>query len=147
MKYIIIHMKGNQRPEAWGSLTALCEAHDLPYHSIKGKGFPIHYGDSIIEKVKYNSISKVNLFRLDDYQDQNGDLVGFFVSYEQAKTWMDQRAKPESNQPSFPFYQITEFRTALPVKFSKATNRHEIDNALIHWEKGEILHNYYFKIQ
>ena len=46
MKHILILQRNNEL-ETWGSLTALCKAHGLPYHSLKVKRFPIQFGGEL----------------------------------------------------------------------------------------------------
>jgi len=38
--------------EVWSSLTGLCKAYDLPYHSLKTKPFPYEWNGLRFEKLK-----------------------------------------------------------------------------------------------
>lgn len=50
-KFVIIVSPGL---EPWGDFKKLCNAKKLPYHSLKGKKFPIRFGNFTIEKKKIN---------------------------------------------------------------------------------------------
>jgi len=39
--------------ECWGNFKKMCEAKDIPYHSLKMLKFPILYKDFIIHKVEF----------------------------------------------------------------------------------------------
>lgn len=41
--------------EAWGSLTELCQVHDLPYHTLKLKKFPFNYEGIYFKKIPYRT--------------------------------------------------------------------------------------------
>lgn len=40
--------------EVWGNFKKMCEAKNLPYHSLKAKKFPFFHGEYTIHKVKFN---------------------------------------------------------------------------------------------
>lgn len=40
--------------ECWGNFKKLCEAKELPYHSLKMRKFPIKFGEYVIHKVPFN---------------------------------------------------------------------------------------------
>ena len=39
--------------ETWGSLTEVCEAHNLPYHTLKSKKYPFEFRGFRFVKTKY----------------------------------------------------------------------------------------------
>jgi hypothetical protein len=49
-KNIIIYQASGQDPEPFGNFKKMCLEKGLPYHSLKGKKFPIKYKDVIIYK-------------------------------------------------------------------------------------------------
>jgi len=50
---IFVTRQGDVNVEAWGSLTEICDTHDLPYHSLKNKKLPIEYDGWELRKIPY----------------------------------------------------------------------------------------------
>lgn len=51
---IIVLTKGTLT-EAWGSLTEICQTHNLPYHSLKAKKYPFEYDGWRFVKVPFRT--------------------------------------------------------------------------------------------
>jgi len=82
----------------------------------------------------------ITLYRADDYQNNMGELLGFFDNIEDAKSEL------EFNQPAKSangtFSQITEFEV-LTLNFDKGEIS-DRDFMLNLWGEGEIVNDYYF---
>ncbi len=52
---VIVAEKCPNQLQVWGSFKRMCEANELPYHSLKMKKFPFGYKDWSFHKVKFNS--------------------------------------------------------------------------------------------
>ena len=54
MKNVIV-LEKDGKLEAWGAITAACEAHsEFQYHSIKWKDFPFEHKGYVFHKIPYN---------------------------------------------------------------------------------------------
>ena len=51
---IIVVTTPEGQTQCWGNFKRACEAHKLPYHSLKMLKFPINYREFTIRKIPFN---------------------------------------------------------------------------------------------